>query len=143
MPADLTPAWAGMGIAVGVALTIYVQPLLAPVGSAKRTTCVLGGLLTGLTFGSIAWRFGHQFEVLPYSVLAALGVALGIVDVIVQRLPSVLIYTGLVLIGTLLAASAMIHAREPDFLRALAGMATVGGFYLVLALVSGTVKRVV
>ncbi|WP_223199594.1 hypothetical protein [Solihabitans fulvus] len=54
--------------------------------------------LTGFAFGMLAWRFGHQLDLLPYSVLAALGVALGLVDLIERRLPSVLIYSGTILV---------------------------------------------
>lgn len=63
--------------------------------------------------------------------------ALGVIDLLEQRLPSVLVYLGVALVGVLLAISAILHSRGPDFLRALIGMAVIAVLYLVLALVSG------
>jgi leader peptidase (prepilin peptidase) / N-methyltransferase len=137
MSAAFITAWAGAGILVGAALTVYSQQLLTAAPPAAPTTRLTATLLTALAFGSLAWRFGHQFDLLPYSVLAALGVTLGLIDLIEQRLPSVLVHSGIALVGALLATSAILHSREPDFLRALAGMAITAVFYLVLALVSG------
>lgn len=94
-------------------------------------------LLTALAFGSLAWRFNHQFDLLPYSVLAAVGVALGLIDIAEQRLPSVLIYSGVALVSGLLATSAVLYSRGPDLVRAFTGLAVVAALYLVLALVSG------
>jgi leader peptidase (prepilin peptidase) / N-methyltransferase len=137
MSADFITVWAGVGILVGAVLARYSQQLLTAAPHAGRVTRLTAALLTALAFGSLACRFGHQFDLLPYSVLAALGVPLGLIDLIEQRLPSVLVYTGLALVGMLLATSAVLHSQGPDFLRAVLGMALIGGFYLVLALVSG------
>jgi leader peptidase (prepilin peptidase)/N-methyltransferase len=137
MPAAFITVWAAAGILVGVAMAFCVRHLFTvspPAAHATRLTVVP---LTAVAFATLAWRFGHQFDLLPYSVLAALGVALGVIDVIEQRLPSVLIYSGVAVIGALLATSAIVHSRGPDFLRALVGMAATAVFYLVLALVSG------
>jgi leader peptidase (prepilin peptidase)/N-methyltransferase len=49
----------------------------------------------------------------------------------------VLVFSGIALVGALLATSAILHSRGPDFLRALVGMAVIAAVYLVLALVSG------
>jgi leader peptidase (prepilin peptidase)/N-methyltransferase len=136
MPAAFIMVWAGAGILVGVALAFCVRHLLTAAPPAAYATRLTAALLTALTFGALAWRFGHQFDLLPYSVLAALGVALGMTDVIEQRLPSVLVYPGVALIGALLATSAILHSRGLDLLRALVGMAVIAAFYLVLALVS-------
>lgn len=137
MPAAFIMVWAGAGILVGVALAFCVRHLLTAAPPAAYATRLTAALLTAFAFGALAWRFGHQFDLLPYSVLAALGVALGMIDVIEQRLPSVLVYSGVALIGTLLATSAILYSKGPDFLRALVGMAVVAAFYLMLALVSG------
>ncbi len=93
-------------------------------------------LLTAILFAILAWRFGPHFNLLPYSGLAAIGVALAVIDVIEQRLPSPLVYTGLVVVGALLATSALLHSALPRLLGALAGMAVLVVFYLVLALIS-------
>ncbi|RBM17608.1 prepilin peptidase [Prauserella sp. PE36] len=137
MSAAFITAWAGAGILVGAALAFGFQCLLTTAPTAALAMRLTATLLTALMFGALAWRFGHQFDLLPYSVLAAIGVALGVIDVLEHRLPSVLVYSGVALVGVLLATSAILHSRGPDFLRALAGMAVIAGLYLVLALVSG------
>lgn len=137
MPTGFIPLWAGAGILVGIALALWVQRLLTAAPSAGHAMRLTAALLTALAFGALAWRFGHQFDLLPYSVLAALGVALGVIDVLEHRLPSVLVYSGVAIVGALLATSAILYSRGPDLLRALAGMVVIAVLYLVLALVSG------
>ncbi|RSM35880.1 prepilin peptidase [Amycolatopsis balhimycina DSM 5908] len=137
MTTEFITIWASAGILVGLALAFGVRCLLTVAPPASHTTWLMAVPLTSLVFGGLAWRFGHQFDLLPYSVLAALGVALSAIDAIDRRLPSVLIYSGVAVVGVLLASSAIMHSRGPDFVRALAGMAVVAVFYLVLALVSG------
>ena len=89
MAAAFITLWAGVGILVGAALAPCVRRLLTAVLPASRAVHLTVAPLTALAFGALAWRFGHQFDLLPYSVLAALGVALGVIDVLEQRLPSV------------------------------------------------------
>jgi leader peptidase (prepilin peptidase)/N-methyltransferase len=137
MSAAFIASWTGAGMLVGGALAVCLPRLLTATPSVPLVARVVAPLLTGLVYGGLAWRFGHQFDLLPYSVLAAVGVVLGLVDVVEQRLPGVLVYSGVVLIGGLLATSAVLYSRGPDFLRALAGLAILVAFYLVLALVSG------
>jgi leader peptidase (prepilin peptidase)/N-methyltransferase len=137
MPIAFIASWAGAGALVGVVLTAFYRRLLTSTPASLQAARLAAPPLTALAFGGLAWRFGHQFDLLPYSVLAALGVALGLIDLIEQRLPSPLIYPGIALVGALLATSAILHSRGPDLLRALAGMAILAAFYLALALVSG------
>jgi leader peptidase (prepilin peptidase) / N-methyltransferase len=137
MSAAFTTAWAGVGLLTGAALSGSSLSLLMAASPTARVTRVAATLLTALALGVLAWRLGRQFDLLPYSVLAALGVTLGWIDLVEQRLPSVLVYSGLALVGGLLATSAILYSRGPDFLRALAGMAIIAVCYLVLAVVSG------
>jgi leader peptidase (prepilin peptidase) / N-methyltransferase len=137
MPAAFITVWAGVGILVGLALVAFSRHLFTAPPPAARAMRLTAILLTALMFGALAWRFGYQFDVLAYSVLAALGVTLGVIDIVEQRLPSVLVFSGIALVGALLATSAILHSRGPDFLRALVGMAVIAAVYLVLALVSG------
>jgi leader peptidase (prepilin peptidase)/N-methyltransferase len=137
MPAAFIVSWTGTGFLIGTALGAFYRRLLTSAPAGLRAARIAAPPLTALAFGGLAWRFGHQFDLLPYSVLAALGVALGLIDLIEQRLPSLLIYPGIALVSVLLTTSAILHSRGPDLLRALAGMAILAAFYLVLALVSG------
>lgn len=137
MPTAFITSWAGTGILVGAAVTALYRRLFTSTPAGLQTARLAAPPLTALAFGGLAWRFGYHFDLLPYSALAALGVALGLIDLIEQRLPTLLIYPGIALIGALLATSAILHSRGPDLLRALAGMVLLAAFYLVLALVSG------
>ena len=92
-------------------------------------------LLTTTLFGVLAWRLGPQFELVPYSVFAAVGVLLGLIDLVELRLPSALVYVGIAAVGALLAVAAAADSRWPDFLRALASLAILVTFYLLLALI--------
>jgi leader peptidase (prepilin peptidase)/N-methyltransferase len=130
-------AWAAAGVIVGVVLAACYRRLLTSTPASLQTVRFTTPLLTAIAFGILAWRFGSQFDLVPYSVLAALGVTLSLIDLIEQRLPSVLIYFGIALLGALLATSTLLESRWPDFLRALAGLAVLAGFYLILALASG------
>lgn len=136
MPVAVIVSWTAVGLAVGCVPALNVERLLttAPSGPSRMDTVV--PLVTALAFGVLAGRFGLQFDLLPYSVLAALGVVLGLIDLIEQRLPSVLIYSGVALIGALLAIAAVAQSRGSEFGRALAGMMVLAAFYLVLAMAS-------
>ncbi|MCP3800694.1 A24 family peptidase [Allokutzneria sp. A3M-2-11 16] len=135
MSAVFIAAWASTGAAVGAALSpLYLR--LLPSLPSDTGTPRLATLGTGITFAAVAWRFEDQFELLPYSALAALGVVLAVIDLIEQRLPTPLTYVCGVLVGALLASSAALHSRVPDLLRAVTGMALLTVFYVVLALAS-------
>jgi leader peptidase (prepilin peptidase)/N-methyltransferase len=136
MPVVVIASWTAVGLAVGCGLAANVERLLttAPRGPSKTDRVV--PLVTALAFGVLAGRFGLQFDLLPYSVLAALGVMLGLIDLIEQRLPSALIYSGVALIGALLATAAVAQSRGTEFGRALTGMVVLAALYLVLAVAS-------
>lgn len=137
MSAVFIASCTGIGLIVGAALATYSRRLLTAAPSGLLMPGLAATLLTAGAFGGLAWRVGYHFDLLPYGVLAAVGVALGLIDLIEQRLPSELVYSGAILVGALLATSAVMHYRGPDLLRALAGMAILAAFYLVLALASG------
>lgn len=132
----LIVAWTTAGALVGTILAACYPRLLTSTPAEPRTARLTTPLLTALAFGGLAWRLGPQFDLLPYSVLAALGVALSLIDIIEQRLPSVLVYSGVALIGALLATSTLLESRWTDFVRALIGLVVLAGFYLILALAS-------
>jgi leader peptidase (prepilin peptidase) / N-methyltransferase len=133
----LVASSAAGGLVVGVALTMWTRRFLASRRPGLSVADWIAPLLTAILFGILAWRFGTHFDLLPYSCLAAIGVALAVIDVIEQRLPSPLVYSGLAVVGALLATSAALHSTVPSLLRAVAGMAVLVVFYLVLALLSG------
>ncbi|WP_225978742.1 prepilin peptidase [Gandjariella thermophila] len=88
-------------------------------------------------YAALAWRVGEHFDLLPFSVFVVSGAMLSLIDLVDQRLPSVILYPATTLVGLLLAASTVLHPSTPGFVRALAGMALLAAFYLVLAFLSG------
>jgi leader peptidase (prepilin peptidase)/N-methyltransferase len=137
MPAVFIASCAAAGFLVGVGLAAYSRHLTTFAPSTFWMIRLVAPLLTAVAFGDMAWRFGYRLDLLPCCVLAALGIILSLIDLVERRLPSVLTYAGLAIVGTLLVTSAILNSRGPDLLRALAGMATLAAFYLVLALISG------
>ncbi|GDY33463.1 hypothetical protein GTS_50960 [Gandjariella thermophila] len=133
----LIASWAGVGVLVGAALGIPTRRLLTsdpPRLLAARPTVPV---LTAILYAALAWRVGEHFDLLPFSVFVVSGAMLSLIDLVDQRLPSVILYPATTLVGLLLAASTVLHPSTPGFVRALAGMALLAAFYLVLAFLSG------
>ena len=135
MIADFVAMWTGVGLLAGAMLAMYSGTLISAPHTARKLT-IIASPLTAAVFGALAWRFGERFDLLPFSVLAAAGVALSLIDVIEQRLPSMIIYLSTVVVGLMLVTAAILQSRESDLLRALAGMVTLTGMYLAVAMVS-------
>ena len=136
--ATLIASWAGAGVLAGAVLAVPTRRLLTAAAPPGLTTAYLMvPLITAILFAALAWRIGGHFELLPFSVLAASGTALSLIDIVDQRLPSTIVYPTIVLVGALLGASAILHSNVTGFLRALAGTAILTTFYLALALLSG------
>ena len=93
-------------------------------------------LVTGLLFAVFAGWFGFSAELPAFLYLAAVGIALALIDLDLQRLPDVLTLpsypVGLVLLG---AASLARHSGWP-IARAVIGMAILFAFYLTVALIA-------
>lgn len=93
-------------------------------------------LLTAGLFAGLAAYFGPIAQLPAYLYLAAVGVALALIDLDVQRLPDVLTLpsypVGLVLLG----AASWVHHDAWSFVRALIGMAALFAFYFTVAVVA-------
>ncbi|NKQ59002.1 prepilin peptidase [Amycolatopsis sp. K13G38] len=130
----LIALWAAAGLLAGGAFTAYRRP--SPSSRVAALSARLASTaLTAALFALLASRIGYQFDLLPYSAFAALGITLARIDILEQRLPSPLVYFGVLVVGGLFMADAVSNSRMPDLLRALAGMLALFSFYLVLALI--------
>jgi leader peptidase (prepilin peptidase)/N-methyltransferase len=89
-------------------------------------------LLTAGLFVATAARIGIHADLPPYLCLAAVGVALALIDLDVQRLPDVLTLPSYPVLVALFAIAAGVDARGGDFVRALLGMVVVFAFYAVV-----------
>lgn len=107
---------AGTGLAF-VAVAVYFLP---------RIDAALGSGLTAP---------GAFLELLAFLALAALTIALAIIDIEVQRLPNPIVLTGYIIAIVLLLPAALLLGRPEALLTALIGGAALFVFYLVVALI--------
>ncbi len=92
-------------------------------------------LLTAVVFGLLTWHFGLSWELPAYLFLAAMGVALALIDIDHRRLPDVLTLPATpVMLALLLLPSALDHQWGSLLRAALAGLALFA-FFLALALI--------
>lgn len=94
--------------------------------SARYPLVELGTAVLFFAFGA---HFGFHADLAAYLYLAAVGVALTMIDIDLQRLPDILTLPSYP-IGLALLGIAAWHDRDAhDFVRALLGMAALFGFY--------------
>ncbi len=92
---------------------------------------------TGVLFVILALRLGASVALIAYLYLAAVCVALFIIDVRMHRLPDALTLPSYVVIGALLLLDAAVTGDWAALLRAGVGMVVLFGIYYVLAVVAG------
>jgi leader peptidase (prepilin peptidase)/N-methyltransferase len=133
-------------IALAVGLLGILLSLLAEYVIA-RTLPRLGGLpgvrtrittaaLTGALCAGLALRFGMEWTLPAYLLLAVLGVQLARIDVAHHLLPNPLVLTLLVAGLALFVLSGTATAEWAGLLRAAAGAAILFVIFLILALIS-------
>lgn len=86
---------------------------------------------TAALFGLVVVRFGMSGALPAYLYLAAIGVALFLIDVDVKRLPNAIVLPAYVVLPILLAVASWIEGDWGAFVRALIGGAALYGFYFV------------
>ncbi|MFC9350798.1 prepilin peptidase [Arthrobacter sp. NPDC057013] len=140
------PIFAGPNFAVAVGL---VGILLSPIAELliARTLPRLGGLpgvrtrittaaLTGVLCGALALRFGMEWSLPAFLLLAVLGVQLARIDLAHHLLPNPLVLTLLAAGLALLLLGSSATAEWAELLRAAAGAAVLFVVFLILALIS-------
>jgi leader peptidase (prepilin peptidase)/N-methyltransferase len=93
-------------------------------------------LLTAGLFAGMAAFFGPSAQLPAYLYLMAVGVALALIDLDVQRLPDVLTLPSYPVGVVLLGAASLAHHDGWSLGRALIGMAALFAFYFTVALVA-------
>jgi leader peptidase (prepilin peptidase)/N-methyltransferase len=86
-------------------------------------------LATGILFVAFGVKFGAHADLAAFLYLAAVGVALAMIDFDHQRLPDPLTLPSYVVGVALLGIAALAGAGHTPFIRGLLGMAVLGGFY--------------
>ncbi len=127
--------WAVVGAAIGATLRWPVRSLLTiPGRDHPLTGPVVLGSTTATVFGLLVWRIGTHLELLAYSGLAAVCVPLAAIDLIEQRMSARLLLPAYPAFVVLFGLAAVVGHHGTAMLRALAGMAILFLFYLVIAL---------
>ena len=90
---------------------------------------------TGLVFGYMAWIFGYSWELPAFLYLAAISVALGLIDLDVKRLPNVIVLPSYLVAGALLLLPAVVTPAWDSYLNAWLGAVALFGFYFLLAFI--------
>jgi leader peptidase (prepilin peptidase)/N-methyltransferase len=88
---------------------------------------------TAALFVAVTLRFGLAAELPAYLYLAAVSVALGMIDLDVRRLPNSIVLPSYVVGGALLLLPAAITGDRAPALRGLLAMLMLFGFYLALS----------
>jgi leader peptidase (prepilin peptidase)/N-methyltransferase len=90
-------------------------------------------LLTGLLFALMAWRTGPAWDLPAFIYLAAIGVALALIDIDVHRLPNAIVLPSYAVVALLLLAPAVVDGRWDDLVRALlGGVVLFAGYFLLV-----------
>jgi leader peptidase (prepilin peptidase)/N-methyltransferase len=84
---------------------------------------------TAALFVAFGIRFGAHADLVAYLYLAAVGIALAVIDLDHQRLPDPLTLPSYPVGVALLGIAAATGAGAHPFVRSLIGMAALGGFY--------------
>jgi leader peptidase (prepilin peptidase)/N-methyltransferase len=92
-------------------------------------------LATAGLFIAFAVRFGIHADLPAYLYLAAVGIALALIDIDLMRLPDVLTLPSYPIGVALLGVAAWVDDAPHALVRALLGMAALAGFYAVVWLV--------
>ncbi|MDP3711838.1 MAG: prepilin peptidase [Mycobacteriales bacterium] len=88
--------------------------------------------LTGVLFAVMALRFGLDWVLPAFLYLAAVGLALALIDLDTKRLPDALTLPSYVVGAVLLGVPAVLDDRGDDYVRALLGAAVMFGLYFAL-----------
>lgn len=91
-------------------------------------------VLTGTLFAALALRHGPEAALPAHLYLAAVGIALAVIDIDVQRLPDALTLPSYGVALGLLGIAALVDGEPGQWLRAVLAMAALFTFYFLVAL---------
>ncbi|HKT04241.1 MAG TPA: prepilin peptidase [Rugosimonospora sp.] len=88
---------------------------------------------TALLFVAVSARLGPRAELPAYLYLAAVAVALTLIDIDVRRLPNAIVLPSYAIAAVLLVPATLVHRDWTDLVRGLIAMAALWSFYFALA----------
>ena len=92
-------------------------------------------LVTGLLFAALAWRIGPHAALPAFLYLAAIAVALALIDLDTRRLPNVIVLPSYLVAAALLGLAAVVDGDWSRLGRAALGGAALFSFYFLLVLI--------
>lgn len=101
-----------------------------------RTVRIAGAVITAVTFGALAWRFGASWILPALLAFAAASTVLTLVDLAEKRLPNAVVFPTLGAVALLLVPPTWALGTWWPMLWALAGAAAMFAVYFLLALIS-------
>lgn len=139
-----------LGLAIGSLLTVVIrrvprgESVLRPAPSrpgcgatlAARPRYPLVQVATATLFAVLAWHFGFDPALPGFLYLAAVGIALAVIDVEHKRLPFALTGPSYPVALILLGLAVGIRGEPARLLPMLAGMLALFGFYALLHLIN-------
>ena len=102
----------------------------------QRTVRVAASVITSITFGALAVRFGLVWVLPALLVFAAASTVLTLVDIAEKRLPNAVIFPTLGVIAVLLVPATWADGTWVRLLWAVGGAAAMFAVYFLLALIS-------
>lgn len=91
-------------------------------------------VVTACVFAAISWRLGANWGLPAFLYLAAIGVALALIDLDVHRLPDQMTLPSYAIGGAALVLAAVMEGEPGRLLHALVGMIALYALYFVLAI---------
>jgi leader peptidase (prepilin peptidase)/N-methyltransferase len=92
-------------------------------------------LLTAALFALMAWHLGADWDLPAFLYLAAIAVALALIDIDVHRLPNAIVLPSYPVVAALLLVPAVADGRWDDYLRAVLGGLVLFAVYFLLAFI--------
>jgi leader peptidase (prepilin peptidase)/N-methyltransferase len=126
---------------LGILLSLLAEHLITRAlprlgGLPGARTRITTAVLTGALFAALGLRFGMDWSLPAFLLLAVIGVQLARIDVAHHLLPNPLVLTLLVAGLALLVLGSSATAEWAELLRAAAGAAILFVIFLILALIS-------
>ncbi len=92
-------------------------------------------LLTALLFALVAWHFGFDWQLPAFLYLAAISIALALIDIDVHRLPNAIVLPSYGVTAVLLLLPAAVDGRWDDLLRAVVSAGVLFAVYFLLVFI--------
>ncbi len=92
---------------------------------------------TAILFGLAAWRVGLAWELPAFLYLAAISIALALIDIDVRRLPNAIVLPSYAVATVLLGGAALVEGEPGLLVRMAIAGAALYAFYFVLAFLGG------